>query len=150
MKRQIDSKLHWSALLSVILLTATHCNSFGTLKDFPESDDDLRDESASGRNSPSPPTRSAHISGSSGEIHSSLDSGRLITGMGEKEVRTLYGEPEDVQVAGDLRNGNEKWIYSDGVSSKRWNLSSPRVIYFEEGKVIGWENIHARRFPFEK
>jgi hypothetical protein len=62
----------------------------------------------------------------------------LTLGMSMPRVRTLWGSPQDVESAGDARQGNERWIYSEGVAS-RFGLGSNRVVYFEAGRVAGWE-----------
>lgn len=75
----------------------------------------------------------------------------VVLGMAMHDVREVWGEPTDVEVAGvDLasRNpagaglassgSNERWVYATGLSS-RWSLGAARVIYFEDGRVVGWE-----------
>jgi|GEM_PF-5642799 len=61
----------------------------------------------------------------------------LIRGMGMSDVRNIWGEPTEVQVAGDERLGNLKWIYYKGLTSP-WSIREARVIYFEDGHVAGW------------
>ena len=59
--------------------------------------------------------------------------------MSTQEVRAAWGEPREVETAGDPRLGNEKWTYYNGLSS-RWSISSTRIVYFEAGKVVGWRS----------
>jgi hypothetical protein len=72
------------------------------------------------------------------EIQYGLETGEIVVGMKMDDVVTVWGRPRDIEVAGDPRFGNQKWIYHEGVSS-RWGLRPLRVIYFEEGRVAGWE-----------
>lgn len=67
----------------------------------------------------------------------SFHSSKLALGMQMSEVEKLWGNPEEVEFAGQPRDGNQKWIYYKGFSSP-WSLGTLKVIYFEEGKVIGW------------
>ncbi len=62
----------------------------------------------------------------------------VVTGMSPDEVRALWGEPREIEHAGLPGSGNERWTYFEGLSS-RWSLSTARVIYFEGGRVAGWE-----------
>ncbi len=62
----------------------------------------------------------------------------LVVGMGMDQVRAVWGEPREVQTAGDARMGNQRWVYFNGLSSP-WSLSSARIVYFEEGRVVGWD-----------
>jgi hypothetical protein len=67
-----------------------------------------------------------------------VNSGQIVLGMPMTDVRQVWGEPLDVESAGDPRAGNERWVYSEGLSS-RWSLAPTRVVYFERGRVIGWK-----------
>ncbi len=62
----------------------------------------------------------------------------LVLGMQMSDVRNVWGEPRDVQMAGDPRYGNQRWIYFEGLSSP-WSTSRARIVYFENGRVVGWE-----------
>lgn len=64
----------------------------------------------------------------------------IVKGMAMTDVQSAWGQPHAVEVAGDARFGNERWIYREGLSQK-WGTKSARVIYFEEGRVIGWETV---------
>lgn len=65
----------------------------------------------------------------------------LTLGMSMAKVRKLWGQPQDVEVAGDPNSGNERWTYLNGLSNQ-WGTSSSRVVYFEQGQVAGWESKH--------
>lgn len=62
----------------------------------------------------------------------------LTLGMSMRRVRNLWGEPQDVATAGDTLAGNQRWTYYEGLSS-RWAIRSARIVYFEHGRVSGWE-----------
>jgi len=74
--------------------------------------------------------------------HEQIERGRnygdIVLGMGTHDVVQAWGEPRDVETAGDPRHGNQRWVYYDGISS-RWGLGSSRTVYFENGKVVGWQ-----------
>ncbi len=67
-----------------------------------------------------------------------VQSGQIVLGMPMTEVRHLWGDPRDVETAGQSDSGNQRWVYSEGLTS-RWSLAPTRVVYFEEGRVIGWK-----------
>lgn len=64
---------------------------------------------------------------------------RLTLGMTMPRVLELWGKPTDVKAAGDSNDGNERWVYSEGVAGL-YGLGSNRVVYFEQGRVAGWES----------
>lgn len=55
----------------------------------------------------------------------------VFLGMKKDEVISSLGRPERVEVAGNPRNENERWLYKTNSASS--------YIYFESGKVQGWE-----------
>lgn len=70
-------------------------------------------------------------------------------GMAMDEVTQVWGDPREVDTAGDPALGNQRWTYTDGFSS-RYSLGGKKIVYFEEGRVVGWEtdgtSTQARRF----
>jgi len=58
----------------------------------------------------------------------------LILGMNMDEVRAAWGEPREVEMAGDPRQGNHRWLYFNGLS-----LLGRKIVYFENGRVAGWD-----------
>lgn len=58
-------------------------------------------------------------------------------GMPMHQVSELWGEPQATQTAGSGRQGNERWIYPQ--NSRAWGNESVRIVYFENGRVVGWE-----------
>lgn len=71
-------------------------------------------------------------------IRQALKSGDVTLGMGMEDVLRSWGEPRSVDTAGDPRSGNQRWVYYDGLSS-RWGMSQKRILYFERGRLVGWE-----------
>lgn len=63
----------------------------------------------------------------------------LHLGMNPDEVQAIWGRPAEVEAAGDPNQGNLKWIYSVGIHG-RYGIGSQRAVYFENGRVAGWEN----------
>ena len=57
--------------------------------------------------------------------------------MAMNDVTSIWGEPSNVDTAGDPRDGNQRWTYYSGLSS-RYGLGSKRVVFFENGRVAGW------------
>ena len=65
--------------------------------------------------------------------------GDVTVGMSLHEVRRSWGSPREVEFAGDSPSGNQRWIFPMGADPR---VSPARVIYFEGGRVIGWETVH--------
>ena len=63
----------------------------------------------------------------------------ITLGMTKQAVRDSWGEPELVEVAGNPVYGNERWAYSEQVPSNEGYLTEHRLVYFESGRVVGWE-----------
>lgn len=55
----------------------------------------------------------------------------VLLGMNKEDVLASLGKPMRVEVAGNPRNENERWLY-------RMN-GYQKYIYFESGRVEGWE-----------
>jgi hypothetical protein len=74
------------------------------------------------------------------EIQSLVDRNDIALGMTKQAVRDSWGEPDLVEVAGSPLYGNERWHYSEQTSSAEGYHTEQRVVYFESGKVSGWES----------
>lgn len=59
-------------------------------------------------------------------------------GMGMEDVEAVWGAPTHVDTAGDPRDGNQRWVYYSGLSS-RYGLGTKKTVYFESGRVAGWK-----------
>lgn len=55
----------------------------------------------------------------------------ILLGMKKDDVLSSWGKPLRVEVAGNPRHENERWLYRMNGASK--------YIYFESGEVQGWE-----------
>lgn len=55
----------------------------------------------------------------------------ILLGMKKNDVLESWGKPLRVEIAGNPRNENERWLYKMNGASK--------YIYFESGQVEGWE-----------
>lgn len=80
-------------------------------------------------------TSTAHPS----EIEALIEVNDITLGMTKQAVRDSWGEPELVEVAGNPLYGNERWHYNEEVSSTEGFQSERRLVYFESGRVAGWE-----------
>ena len=74
----------------------------------------------------------------SDEIERGLELGEIVLGMKMNDVISIWGQPREIESAGDPRSGNQKWVYLDSISS-RWKLGNSRIVYFESGRVTGWD-----------
>lgn len=68
-----------------------------------------------------------------------LENRDVTLGMGMRDVADVWGEPSQIEAAGESRR-HQRWIYYTGLSST-WSLGSARAVYFENGRVIGWETL---------
>ena len=68
-----------------------------------------------------------------------IESNDISKGMPKSAVVQSWGEPESVEHAGDPVYGNERWRYSKLVSTQDGYQQQTRIVYFESGRVAGWE-----------
>lgn len=61
-------------------------------------------------------------------------------GMNRSIVQRQMGQPSFVEVAGNPQLGNERWVYETKVPTLRGYYKERKIIYFERGNVVGWEN----------
>ena len=54
-------------------------------------------------------------------------------------VRQSWGDPDGVEVSGNPQFKNERWKYNKYVSTPDGYKSEKKSVYFEGGKVVGWE-----------
>lgn len=59
--------------------------------------------------------------------------------MPQTLVRRSWGEPDSVEVSGNPQFRNERWRYNKYVSTPEGFKMEKKVVYFEAGKVVGWE-----------
>ncbi len=68
-----------------------------------------------------------------------VESADIAVGMPQVLVKKSWGEPENVEVSGNPQFRNEKWRYSKYVSTAYGYKLEKKHVYFEAGKVVGWE-----------
>lgn len=115
--------------------------------DTPASNGPLVDRSNSSSYRSSDPDRTPAQDGSDSSsqplrnhrIQNALDRGEITLGMKMSDVISAWGHPGEIEKSGNPIQGNQKWIYLDS-SFSRWSLIPPRIVYFEKGRVVGWEN----------
>jgi len=73
------------------------------------------------------------------EMKELVEAQDIAVGMPQALVRQAWGDPDNVEVSGNPQFKNERWRYNRYVSSQDGYKSERRVVYFEGGKVVGWE-----------
>ena len=68
-----------------------------------------------------------------------IENNDITIGMSKGAVVQSWGDPERKEVAGNPLYGNERWLYNKMVSSVDGYSKQTRIIYFEGGRVAGWE-----------
>lgn len=75
-------------------------------------------------------------------ITRAIHTGDIVAGMNADEVANSWGEPVKIDRSGHDSYGRERWVYLDGLSAPGFrSLAEKRVIYFENGQVVGWETM---------
>lgn len=72
-------------------------------------------------------------------VRAAIDEGDVSLGMSKEAVLKSWGDPEAVEVAGNPDYGSERWVYTHFEASQEGYQTQQRMIYFERGKVVGWE-----------
>lgn len=73
------------------------------------------------------------------EMKSLIDSQDIAIGMPQEYVRRSWGDPVSVEVSGNPIYKNERWRYQRQVSTSQGYRQENRNVYFEAGRVVGWE-----------
>lgn len=73
------------------------------------------------------------------DMKSLIDSQDIAIGMPQDYVKRSWGNPVNVEVSGNPIYKNEKWKYQKYVSGPEGYRQETRVVYFEGGRVVGWE-----------
>lgn len=68
-----------------------------------------------------------------------IELGDISLGMVQDNVRKAWGEPQSVEVSGNPIYKNERWRYLKYVSTPDGYRQEKRNVYFEGGRVVGWE-----------
>lgn len=72
------------------------------------------------------------------EAREAISKGDIFPGMTREAVTESWGEPEQVEVAGNRQFGNEKWTYIEYTTTSEGYQKEERIVIFESGKVAGW------------
>ena len=73
------------------------------------------------------------------EMRDLIDSQDIALGMPQNLVKKSWGEPDGVEVSGNPQFRNERWRYQRYVSTPDGYKIEKKIVYFEGGKVVGWE-----------
>jgi hypothetical protein len=75
----------------------------------------------------------------SDEVAKTIEGNDIALGMSQKAVMESWGDPDMVETAGNPLYGFERWKYNRYVSGNEGYQKELRVVYFEGGRVVGWE-----------
>jgi hypothetical protein len=73
------------------------------------------------------------------EMKEMIDAQDISVGMPQDYVKKSWGEPQAVEVSGNPIYKNERWKYQRFVSTPDGYKKETRFVYFEGGRVVGWE-----------
>lgn len=73
------------------------------------------------------------------EVASLIEKNDIAIGMNRLAVKDSWGDPDELEIAGNPTRGNERWTFVESIGSSDGFKVQERVVYFENGKVIGWE-----------
>ncbi|HMN67363.1 MAG TPA: hypothetical protein PKC28_02385 [Bdellovibrionales bacterium] len=73
------------------------------------------------------------------DVAKTIESNDIALGMSQKAVMESWGDPDAVEIAGNAVYGLERWKYNRYVSGNEGYQKELRVVYFEGGRVVGWE-----------
>ena len=73
------------------------------------------------------------------EMKELIETQDIAVGMPQDYVRRSWGEPLSVEVSGNPIYKNERWKYQRQVSTSQGFRKETRYVYFEGGRVVGWE-----------
>lgn len=68
-----------------------------------------------------------------------VESQDIAIGMPQDYVRKSWGEPTQIETSGNSIYKNERWQYLKQVSTPQGYRQESRLVYFEGGRVVGWE-----------
>jgi len=73
------------------------------------------------------------------EFKELIDAQDIAIGMPMDYVRKAWGEPQVIENSGSPTFKNERWKYTRHVSTGEGFKQERRYVYFEGGRVVGWE-----------
>jgi hypothetical protein len=68
-----------------------------------------------------------------------VESQDIAVGMPQEYVKRSWGEPVSIETSGNPIYRNERWRYQRMISSSEGYRKETRFVYFEGGRVVGWE-----------
>ncbi len=68
-----------------------------------------------------------------------VESQDIAIGMPAEYVKKSWGEPTSIETSGNHIYKNERWQYLKQVSTPQGYKQEKRLVYFEGGRVVGWE-----------
>lgn len=68
-----------------------------------------------------------------------ISSQDIAIGMPHSFVRQSWGSPQSIEASGNPKLKNEKWLYSKSITGPDGARFERRTVYFEGGRVTGWE-----------
>lgn len=68
-----------------------------------------------------------------------IDNQDIAIGMPNDIVKKSWGDPLNIETSGNALFKNEKWRYMRTVSTPDGFKQEKRVVFFEGGRVVGWE-----------
>jgi len=72
-----------------------------------------------------------------GRTREAILNGRIFIGMTEEQVKVSWGRPKEIHRSVGMNWSREQWVY--GIKEGDHYIS-PTYVYFERGRVIGWED----------
>lgn len=73
------------------------------------------------------------------EMKDLIETQDIAVGMPQDYVKKSWGDPLSVEVSGNPIYKNERWKYQRFSSSPEGYRKETRYVYFEGGRVVGWE-----------
>lgn len=73
------------------------------------------------------------------EMKELIESQDVAIGMPQDYVRRSWGDPLSIESSGNPIYRNERWKYQRQVSTSQGYRNETRYVYFEGGRVVGWE-----------
>lgn len=73
------------------------------------------------------------------EVAKVIEANDIALGMTQKGVLESWGDPDAIETAGNPLYGFERWKYNRYVSGNEGYQKEMRIVYFEGGRVVGWE-----------
>ncbi|WP_347356973.1 hypothetical protein [Bdellovibrio sp.] len=73
------------------------------------------------------------------EMKGLIETQDIAVGMPQDYVKRSWGDPMSVEVSGNPIYKNERWKYQKFVSAPEGYRKETRYVYFEGGRVVGWE-----------